>query len=500
MNAAVNETTHFDVVIVGAGLSGVGAAAHLRRHCPDRTFVLLEGRGQTGGTWDLFRYPGIRSDSDMYTLGYAFRPWTDPSAIADGASILRYIRNTARDEGIDAHIRCNHRVKRATWSSQAACWSVDVERDPPAGITTLTCNFLWICGGYYRYDHGYEPHFAGMEKFQGRLIHPQNWPADADYTAKQVVVIGSGATAVTLVPEMAKTAAHVTMLQRSPTYVISLPGQDALARSMFRWLPDRMAYTLTRWKNVILGSLFYTWSRQRPQQARKLILAGVRRALGKRADLLPHFEPRYDPWDQRVCVVPDSDLFRALKKGQASIITDHIESITETGVRLQSGREIPADMIVSATGLETLPLGGLQLEVDGQPVVMNQKFAYKGMMLSDVPNMVYVTGYANLSWTLKADLVSSYVCRLLNHMRKTEATQCSPRLKDPALQAQNWVDLTSGYVQRSIDKFPKQGSKAPWRLHQNYLLDSLYLRHGRLEDGTLEFTPKRRTAPESTSP
>ena len=492
--------THLDVIIVGAGLSGVGAATHLKRHCPDHTFTLLEGRERTGGTWDLFRYPGIRSDSDMYTLGYAFRPWTDTKAIGDGPTILQYIRDTASDEGINAHIRCNHRVKRAVWSSAQARWTVAVERDGQPEPITLTCSFLWICGGYYNYEHGYQPPFPGIENFRGRMVHPQHWPADVDYTGKRVVVIGSGATAVTLVPAMAQQAAHVTMLQRSPTYVISLPTQDALANWMYRYLPHRVVYTITRWKKVLLGMLFFKWSKRRPEQVRRFILAGVRRALGKRLDLSRHFEPSYAPWDQRVCVVPDSDLFRALKKGSASIVTDHIDSITETGIRLRSGDELPADLIVSATGLDTLPLGGLELEVDGQPVVLNQKLSYKGMMLSDVPNLVYVMGYTNASWTLKADLVSQYVCRMLQHLRKSGQSQCTPRQNDPTVTPQNWVDFTSGYIQRSIQNFPKQGNKAPWRLHQNYALDLLNLRYGRLDDGVLEFSNPARQNTESTSP
>ncbi len=481
---------HIDVLIVGAGLSGIGAGVHVKRNCPERSFAILEGREALGGTWDLFRYPGIRSDSDMYTLGYAFRPWTNAKAIADGPSILAYIRDTAREEGLQPHIRLSHRVKRASWSSTDARWSVEIEQGPERTPLTLTCNFFLSCSGYYNYEQGYTPDFPGAERFKGRIVHPQHWPADLDYSNQRVVVIGSGATAVTLVPSMADKAAHVTMLQRSPTYVVALPGKDALANALQKLLPTTWAYGITRWKNVLTGMLFFRLSKRRPDFIKKLIIKGVQRSLGPDYDVKKHFTPSYKPWDQRVCVVPDADLFRAIRKGRASVVTDHIETLTEHGIRLKSGHEISADLIVTATGLDLLALGGVELVVDGKPIAMNQTLSYKGMMLADVPNLAYVVGYTNASWTLKADLTCDYVCRLLKHMAKKGTPQCTPRLTDPEVKAENWIDFSSGYIQRSLDRFPKAGNKKPWRLHQNYALDIMTLRHGALEDGTMEFSQR----------
>ena len=491
---------HLDVIIVGAGLSGIGAAVHLQKNCPDRRYAILEGRTTTGGTWDLFRYPGIRSDSDMYTLGYSFRPWTNAKAIADGPSILSYVRDTAREEGVDKNIRCGHRVSSASWSSEQSLWTVEVLRGEAQEPQTLTCSFLWVCSGYYNYDQGYSPDFAGLDRFTGQIVHPQHWTEDIAYANKRVVIIGSGATAVTLVPAMAQTAAHVTMLQRSPTYVISLPAEDAMANWMNRHLPLGLAYTLTRWKKVLLGMLFFNASKRWPNAIKKMIVGGIRKAMGPDFDTEKHFSPSYKPWDQRVCMVPDADLFKALQMGQASIVTDHIETLTETGIQLRSGAHIPADIIVTATGLDLLALGGMTLEVDGKAVALNEKLTYKGMMLSDVPNMAYVVGYTNASWTLKADLVSQYVCRLLNHMQATSQKQCTPCLSDPAIEPVNWVDFTSGYVQRSLDKFPKQGNQSPWCLHQNYARDIINLRYGGLEDGTMHFTHAKPKQTRSSNP
>ncbi|OYU46783.1 MAG: FAD-containing monooxygenase EthA [Burkholderiales bacterium PBB4] len=479
---------HLDVIIVGAGLSGIGAAVHLQKSCPQQTYAILEARDTTGGTWDLFRYPGIRSDSDMYTLGYAFKPWTDAKAIADGPSILSYIRETAREEGVDAHIRCTHKVLRASWSSQDSRWTLEISRGEAGAALTLSCSFLWICSGYYRYDQGYQPAMKGTERFTGQMVHPQHWTPDIDYRDKRVVVIGSGATAITLVPSMAQTAAHVTMLQRSPTYVISLPAEDALANWLNRVLPARAAYFLTRWKKVMLGMLFYKASKRWPNAMKKMIVGGIAKAMGPDFDTTRHFSPHYKPWDQRVCMVPDADLFAAIKQGRASVVTDQIDTFTEKGILLKSGEELPADLVVTATGLDLLALGGMALDVDGTPVVLKEKLTYKGMMLSDVPNMAYVVGYTNASWTLKADLISQYVCRLLNHMRSKDTPQCTPRLPDGSVEAVNWVDFSSGYVQRSVDQFPRQGQKSPWCLHQNYALDIFNLRLGSLEDGTMRFS------------
>ena len=479
---------HVDVLIVGAGLSGIGAACHLQRRAPTRTYLILEARARMGGTWDLFRYPGIRSDSDMYTLGYSFRPWTEPKAIADGPSILKYIEDTAREYGIERHIRYRHRVVRASWSSREARWTVEVRRGDEAQPVRFTCNFLCSASGYYRYDEGYTPDFPGVERYGGRLVHPQHWTPDIDYDGKRVVVIGSGATAVTLVPAMARTAAHVTMLQRSPTYVLSRPAEDGVANALRRWLPARSAYHLIRWKNVLLGMLFYSWSRRRPDQIKRFILSKVRAELGREFDVATHFTPRYNPWDQRLCLVPDSDLFDAIRRGRVSVVTDHIDAFTETGIRLRSGRELDADLVVTATGLELLPLGGVELSVDGRPVQLNRTFGYKGMMYSGVPNLASAFGYTNASWTLKCDLTCEYVCRLLNYMERHGYRQCTPRLRDPSVRPRPWVDFTSGYIQRATDKFPKQGSKAPWRLYQNYALDLLSLRFGKVDDGVMEFS------------
>jgi monooxygenase len=485
---------HFDVLIVGAGLSGIGAGYHLQSTCPDKTYAILEGRGAIGGTWDLFRYPGIRSDSDMYTLGYCFRPWTEAKAIADGPSILNYVRETAHDYGIDRKIRFGHRVKRASWSTRDARWTLDVERVGSHEIVRFTCHFLLMCSGYYSYVAGYTPEFPGIARFAGRLVHPQKWTDDIEYAGKRVVVIGSGATAVTLVPEMAKTAAHVTMLQRSPTYVVSLPAKDFIADELRRRLPMGAAYGIARWKNVLRAMFFFELSRRAPGHTKRMMLEGVKRELGPDYDIARHFSPTYNPWDQRVCLVPDSDLFMAIKGGRASVVTDHIETFTENGLRLRSGEEIEADLVVTATGLNLEVLGGVELTVDGQSVDLARTLNYKGMMYSDVPNLASAFGYTNASWTLKCDLTCDYVCRLLNHMTKHEYDQCTPRKVDPSITEEPWIDFSSGYVQRSIAKFPKQGSRTPWRLHQNYALDLLTLKYSPVEDGTMQFSRAHRVA------
>ncbi|MDP3852400.1 NAD(P)/FAD-dependent oxidoreductase [Phenylobacterium sp.] len=476
---------HFDVVIVGAGLSGIGAAYHLQANCPGRTYAILEGRQAIGGTWDLFRYPGIRSDSDMYTLGYAFKPWTQAKAIADGPSILGYVRETARENDIDRHVRFGCQVKRAAWSSETSAWTVEAVRDGEA--VRYTCNFLFLCGGYYSYENGYTPDFPGAERFKGTVVHPQQWPEDLNYAGKRVVVIGSGATAVTLVPEMAKDAAHVTMLQRSPTYVVSRPAEDKMANDLRRWLPAKLAYAIVRWRNVLFGMYFYNATRKNPQAAKQRIIGMVRQELGPDYDVDKHFTPSYNPWDQRLCLVPDADLFQSIKAGTASVVTDHIETFTETGIKLKSGEELAADVIVTATGLELKALNGLELSVDGQRIDPARTMSYKGMMYRDVPNLASSFGYTNASWTLKCDLTCEYVCRLLNHMTKTRTSQCTPRNTDPTVGEEPWLDFTSGYVQRAMEKFPKQGSKAPWKLHQNYALDLMNLKYATVDDGVMEF-------------
>lgn len=481
---------HLDVLIVGAGLSGVGAAWHLQERCPGKSYAILEARQELGGTWDLFRYPGIRSDSDMHTLGYRFRPWTRSKTITDGPSVLEYIRQTARENGIDARIRYSHRVVRAAWSSEEARWTVEAERGDGGETVTLTCDFLWSCSGYFRYDEGYTPELEGTERFRGPVVHPQHWPEDLEWAGKRVVVIGSGATAVTLVPAVAEEAAHVTMLQRSPTYIVSLPAEDPTARRLRRLLPDRAAYAAVRWKNILMQTLFYQLSRRRPERVRRFIRRGVERALPPGYDVDTHFNPSYDPWDQRVCLVPDGDLFEAISAGRAEIVTDRVETFTERGIALGSGEELEADVVVTATGLNLLFLGGMELSVDGEPLDPPGAMTYKGMMLSGVPNFAFTVGYTNASWTLKADLTSEYVCRLLRHMDAHGYASCVPEVTDPSVEEQPLLDFTAGYVLRSIHEFPKQGSKEPWRLRQNYFLDLPAIRHGPVDDGSMRFSSR----------
>lgn len=477
---------YVDVLIVGAGLSGIAAAYYIQTHCPTKSYTVLEARQAMGGTWDLFRYPGVRSDSDMYTLGYTFHPWHNPKAIADGPSILDYIRETAATYGIDRKIRYQHRMCGASWSSVEVLWTVDVECGE-SERTQITCQFLYMCTGYYDYDQGYKPEWTGMERFRGQIVHPQQWDTTLDYTGKSVVVIGSGATAVTLVPALAERAAHVTMLQRSPTYVVSLPSQDAQADWLRRYLPAHLAYTLTRWKIILLNLLFYNLARWRPAYVKRMIVEGVRQELGADFEVEKHFSPPYNPWDQRLCLVPDGDLFKAIKSGKVSVVTDQIETFTENGIRLCSGTELAADVIVTATGLVMKLAKGGELVVDGKKIDLAQTMNYKGSMLSDVPNLAFAFGYTNASWTLKCELTSRYVCRLLNYMDVHGYRQCTPRRRDPSITDAPIVDFTSGYIQRALAVLPHQGSKRPWKLYQNYLLDVLTMQFGKLNDGTIEF-------------
>jgi monooxygenase len=470
---------HVDVVIVGADPAETGAAHHLQEQLPGLSYAILEARDAIGGTWDLFRYPGVRSDSDMHTLGYRFKPWTDAKALADGPSILEYVRETAREAGIDQRVRYGHRVTHAAWADGR--WTLTI-----AGREPLSCSFLYVCGGYYRYDQGYLPSFADSETFTGEIVHPQFWPEELDYTGKRVVVIGSGATAVTLVPAMADKAEHVTMLQRSPTYIISLPSKDKLALRLRRWLGERRGYQVTRWKNVTVSTLVYQLSQRFPRLVRKVIRRGVVAQVPPGYPVDTHFNPRYGPWDQRLCLVPDGDLFRALRGGQASIVTDRIERFTPTGIQLVSGRHLDADIIVTATGLNLQAFGGIELSVDGAPVHLPDHLAYKGMMLSDVPNFVFTIGYTNASWTLKADLVAEFTCRVLAHMRAHGFTTVMP-VDESGVERRPLLDFEAGYVQRSLHAFPQAGARPPWRLGMSYAQDVLTLRHGKLEDGALRF-------------
>jgi monooxygenase len=478
---------HVDVLIVGAGLSGICAAYYLQTRCPIKRYAILEGRSAIGGTWDLFRFPGVRSDSDMYTLGYTFRPWPEAKAIANGPSILKYIRETAEEYGIDRKILYGHQVRRATWSSADATWTVEAERGPDKQIVQFTCNFLYMCSGYYDYAGGYTPEWTGVERFAGRILHPQKWPDDLDYMGKRVVVIGSGATAVTLVPAMAEQAAHVTMLQRSPTYIVTTPSEDATANWLRRHVPAKLAHRIARWRSILFGMYFYNLARRRPDFTKQAILQLVRQELGPDYDVDTHFAPRYNPWDQRLCLVPDADLFAAIRSGKVSMVTDHITSFTETGIQLRSGQELTADIIVTATGLRLKLMSGVQLVVDGVPVELSQAMSYKGIMYSGIPNLASAFGYTNASWTLKCELTATYVCRLLNYLDRHGYMQCIPRREDAPIAEKPVLDLTSGYVQRAIDTLPRQGSRKPWKLYQNYARDLLSVRFSRVNDGTMEF-------------
>ena len=477
---------HFDVLIIGAGLSGVGAACHLSRQSPDRSFALIERRKRIGGTWDLFRYPGIRSDSDMYTLGYNFRPWTEPKVLADGPSIREYIADTAAEYNIDDKIYFERRMVDADFSTRDGQWTVRVENEGSGESEIFTCQFLLCCTGYYNYDAGYTPDFPGADQFKGRLVHPQQWPEDLDYSGKKVVVIGSGATAVTLVPAMAKDAEHVTMLQRSPTYIATVPERDELSVKLRRFLPEMVVYRMARARNIGLQRLVYRLSKQRPGLVRRALLAAARRQLGDDIDM-KHFRPSYNPWDERLCAVPNGDLFKVLRRGEASIVTDHIDTFTENGIRLKSGEELDADIVITATGLDLQLLGGAELSVDGETREPRDVLVYKGVMLRDVPNMAMVFGYTNASWTLKADIAAEYVCRLLNYMSRKGLQQVTPKDHDGSDTDKTFLDLQSGYVQRAAHRLPRQGDKAPWKVLSNYLYDLPRLRYGRLNDDALEF-------------
>jgi len=482
---------HFDMIIIGAGLSGIGAACHLQSKHPNKSYKIIESRERMGGTWDLFRYPGVRSDSDMHTLGYSFKPWLSAKSIADGPAIRDYIKESAAEFGVDQHIQYERKVVAASWDSATARWTLTLENTgdldgSTAEPATLTCNFIYSCTGYYRYDQGFTPDFADADQFKGQIVHPQLWPQDLDYSGKRVIVIGSGATAITLVPSLAKTAGHVTMLQRSPTYVLSSPDEDAMSQRLRRWFPEQLAYDLTRWKNVTAQALLFQLSRRYPNYVKKLIRKVVQGWMGDDFDIDTHFNPSYKPWDQRLCLVPNGDLFRSLRKGTSSIVTDHIERFTENGIQLKSGETLEADIIVTATGLELLLLGGLKLEVDGVEKKVSDSLTYKGMMFSGIPNFALAAGYTNASWTLKCDLTSHYVCRLISYMDKHQYQYCVAN-NDPSVKRLQFLDLASGYVDRAMDQFPKQGDKSPWKLHQNYLLDIFNLRLGSMRDKAMGF-------------
>ncbi len=477
------------MIIVGAGLSGIGAAVHLQRDCPGKKYVILEARNAIGGTWDLFRYPGVRSDSDMHTLGYDFKPWRDAKSIADGPSIRKYVRETAAEYGINPHIRFGKKLHSASWSTEDACWALSVEEPATGKTEKMSCRFLEMCSGYYNYEQPFEPEIAGLKDFAGMTLSPQFWPEDLDYAGKRVVVIGSGATAMTVVPSMADQAAKVTMIQRSPTYLVSRPDQDAIANWLRKFLPEMWAYRITRFKNTRLQAYMYKRTRTSPGRVRELLLSGVRKAVGE--DFTErHFTPSYNPWDQRLCLIPNADLFKAINKKKVDVVTGQIARVTADGVRMQDGTDVKADILVVATGLNLLLLGGASFSVDGESVDFPNTVSYKGMMYSDVPNLIQTFGYINASWTLRADLTAEYACRVINQMDKLGVTQVTPRLQLHELNAQRrpWIeDFTAGYMQRMMHLFPKQLGTDPWRNTQNFELDKKMVRHAPLEDGALLF-------------
>lgn len=479
---------HFNVIVVGAGISGIGAGYYLQKKCPNKSFVILEGRDNIGGTWDLFRYPGIRSDSDMNTMGFRFKPWMGVKSIADGPSILSYLHETVKENDLNKKIHFNQWVNEASWSSRDSQWTVQVKNKKTQELQDITCDFLFLCGGYYNYEEGYTPHFAGRENFLGQIIHPQKWPKNLDYKNKKVVVIGSGATAVTIIPTMAEEAAHVTMLQRSPTYFLSAPDEDPVGNFLRKFISSKLTYKLVRWKNIRFQWWFFQKCRKFPKKVKEFLIKQVREALGPNYDIETHFTPKYNPWEQRMCLVPNGDFFNAINAGKASVITDHIDRFTKKGIKLKSGGEVEADLIVTATGLNLEVCNGIKLEVDNNEVDISKTMTYKGMMFSDVPNLVATFGYTNASWTLRADLTSEYVCRLLNFMDKKGYANCCPRTAEHVEQDGDWLDFTSGYVKRSMHKFPKQGSRDPWRNTQNFPKDVLAIRWGNIDNKELKFT------------
>lgn len=483
-----NTDTITDIIIIGAGLSGIGTACHLARECPDKSVAILERREAIGGTWDLFRYPGIRSDSDMFSFGYAFRPWNELQVLADGPAIRSYVRDTADEYGISDKIEFGLKTTGAHWSTEAGCWTVEAVHEPSGETRQRRCRQLILCTGYYNYDTGYTPDFPGRERFGGQVIHPQHWPEGLDYAGKRVVVIGSGATAVTLVPAMADKAGHITMLQRSPSYIFNVPGYDKLSEVLARVLPDRWVYRFARWRNIVIQRWLYKASRRWPGAMRRMLMSGVRKQVGDAVDMR-HFSPSYKPWDERLCAVPDANLFEALKSGQASIVTDHIDSFTETGIQLRSGEHLDADIIITATGLELQMMGGMDISVDGETRSVSAVKTYKAVLVEDAPNFAYIFGYTNAPWTLKADLAARYICRLNQYMDAHGYITFIPRDRDDCTQPDVSVmgDLSSGYIQRAADRIPRQGSRQPWQVRNHYERDRKMLLDEPIDDGELEF-------------
>jgi cation diffusion facilitator CzcD-associated flavoprotein CzcO len=487
--AAKQHGGEYDVLIVGAGLSGIGAAAHLTMQCPDKNYVIVEQRADMGGTWDLFRYPGIRSDSDMHTLGYRFKPWLHEKTIADGPAIWDYVHETAKEYAITPNIRFRHRVLKADWSTERACWTVTARREEDGAEVQFTANFLFMCSGYYDYDQGYRPDFPDEAAFGGRIIHPQHWPEDLDYAGKKVVVIGSGATAVTIVPVMAQTAEKVVMLQRTPTWMVSRPAIDWFANNLRKILPTKLAYDITRWRNIFMQRFTYRYAMKKPAKLGQKLLDMAKKELPEGTNLARDFTPPYGPWEQRLCLIPDSDMFKAISAGKAEVVTDHIDRFTATGIKLKSGRELDADIIVTATGLNLVMMGKTNLSIDGKPTLPSDHVSYKGTMFNDIPNMASVFGYVNASWTLKTDIVCDYVCRLLKTMDAKDAQIANPHLADPDMPRLPWVDnFSSGYFARSFDKLPKNGDRHPWRVLQDYKAEKKILTEDPVDDGVMQFS------------
>jgi len=476
----------FDIIIIGAGLSGIDAACHFSMNCPKKSYAIFEGRDNIGGTWDLFKYPGIRSDSDMHTFAYGFKPWTYNKTISDASTILEYLQETVEEYNIADKIRFNHYMTEISWSSEDNKWTVTGTDNKTNQAIKVTCNFLMVCTGYYDYENGYTPDFKGLENYKGQFIHPQKWTTDIEYENKEVIVIGSGATAVTIIPSMAEKTKHITMLQRSPSYIMSRPLYDPFAKIVHRFLPKKMAHFLARWKNILMSMYLYTMSKKNPKAISKYIKGEIKKVLPD-FDVETHFNPRYNPWDERLCAVPDNDLFNTIKDGKCTMVTDHIDTFTKDGIMLKSGKELKADLIVSATGLVIKMAGGMKIKVDGQEQDISKLINYKGLMMQNIPNSAFITGYTNASWTLKADLACAYICRLLKYMDKKGFKSCTPQLNDTNQKTEPVIDFSSGYIQRSIDKMPKQGDKFPWKLHQNYIKDMVILKHRKIDDGHLMF-------------
>lgn len=479
--------THFDTIIIGAGISGISAAHYMQTDCPTKTYTILEGRKNIGGTWDLFRYPGIRSDSDMYTFGFAFKPWVNPKVIAPREDIMHYLQETVAEEGIEKHIRFEHRLLNASWSSEAAKWSLTVQTPDSATPVIFTCSFISLCMGYYDYESGYTPNFAGKEDFVGTIIHPQKWDESLDYTNKKIVVIGSGATAVTLIPNLTEKAAHVTMLQRSPTYVVAQPDVDKLAIRINKLFPEKMAHRINRFRKILFQRFSYAFSRKFPELMKKVLRKKLVEEMGKEFDIDKHFTPSYNPWDERLCLVPNGDFFQAIKSKKASVVTDHIERFTENGIKLVSGEILEADIIVTATGLNAQLFNNIDFEVDGEQVDFSKKVCYKSVMFDGIPNMTYAFGYTNASWTLKCDMTNQYTCRLINYMAENGYKQCMPVQQDSEMSLKPFLDFTPGYVLRVIDKLPKMGDKKPWKIEQNYFYDRKMFENDPLNDGVLTY-------------